>query len=145
MTQYAPPPPAGMPYPSMPPGPAGMSYGGPPPVMGYGGYSPPPPVRRSHAGRIAGVVVGVLVVLVVGFFAFVMAFGAPVVTDDQVEQQITNEFGLAPGSVSCPNSLEGEVGAQMTCTATDGGTSAPVLVQVTSVEGDTVNFTMTVQ
>lgn len=145
MTQYAPPPPAGMPYPPMPPGPNGMPYGGPPPVQGYGGYSPPPPVRKSHAGRIAGIVVGVLVVLVVAFFAFVMAFGAPVVDGDDVEQKITSEFGLAPGSVSCPDSLEGEVGAQITCTATDAGTSAPVLVQVTSVEGDTVNFTMTVQ
>ncbi|HSK61286.1 MAG TPA: DUF4333 domain-containing protein [Actinomycetospora sp.] len=89
--------------------------------------------------------VGAFVVLVVGLFALVVAFGAPVVTGDQVEQQIASEFGLTPGSVSCPDSLEGEVGAQITCTATDGGASAPVLVQVTSVEGDTVNFTMTVQ
>lgn len=145
MTQHAPPPPAGLPRPPMPPGPAGMPYGGPPPVQGYGGYSPPPPVRRGRAGRIAGIVVGVLGALVVGLFALVIAFGTPVVEGDDVEQQIASEFGLAPGSVSCPDSLEGEVGAQMTCTATDGGTSAPVLVQVTSVEGDTVNFTMTVQ
>jgi hypothetical protein len=145
MTQYAPPPPAGMPHPPMPPGPAGMPSGFPPPVQGYGGYSPPPPVRTRRAGRVAGIVAAVLGLLVAGFVVLVAVFGAPVVDGDDVEQKIASEFGLTPGSVSCPGTLAGEVGAQITCTATDGGTSAPVLVQVTGVEGDTVNFTMTVQ
>lgn len=145
MSQQAPPPPAGYPYPSVPPPPAGVPYGGPPPAPGYGGYAPPPPVRRSSAGKVVGIVVGVLVAIVVGIFALVMAFGSPVVTADQVEQQIAQQYGVAPSQVSCPSSLEGEVGAQITCTGTDAGRTTTLLVQVTSVQGDTVNFSITPQ
>jgi hypothetical protein len=140
MTQYAPPPSAGMPHPQMPPGPTGIPYGAPPPVQGYGGYPPQPPVRKSRAGRIVGIVVGVLGALVVGLFALVIAFGAPVVDGDDVEQQIAQQYGVAPDQVSCPSSLEGEVGAQITCTGTDAGQTTTLLVRVTGVQGDTVNF-----
>jgi hypothetical protein len=145
MTQYAPPPAAGHPQPPVPPGPTGLPYGGPPPAPGYVNYYPQPSVRKSSAGKVIGIVAGVLVAVLAGIFVLVMAFGSPVVTDDRVEQEIVSQFGLAPGSVSCPSSLEGEVGAEMTCTATDGGVSTPVLVQVTGLEGDMVNFTMTPQ
>ncbi len=140
MTQYAPPPSAGMPHPPMPPGPAGIPYGAPPPVQGYRGDPPQPPVRKSRAGRIVGIVVGVLGALVVGLFALVIAFGAPVVDGDDVEQQIAQQYGVAPDQVSCPSSLEGEVGAQITCTGTDAGQTTTLLVRVTGVQGDTVNF-----
>jgi hypothetical protein len=33
----------------------------------------------------------------------------------------------------------------MTCTGTDAGTSSTLLVQVTGVQGDTVNFSITPQ
>lgn len=140
MTQYAPPPSAGMPHPSMPPGPTGMPYGGPPPVGGYGGYPPPPPVRKSSAGKVVGILAGVFAAVVAAIFVFVMAFGAPVVTADQVEEQIAQQYGVAPDQVSCPSSLEGEVGAQITCTGTDAGQTTTLLVRVTGVQGDTVNF-----
>lgn len=145
MSQQAPPPPAGFPYPSTPQGPAGPPYGGPPPIPGYGGYPPPPPVRRSRAPKIIGIVVGSLVAVVVALVALVMVFGSPVVTADQVEAQIAQQYGVAPTQVSCPSSLEGEVGAQITCTGTDAGEATTLLVQVTSVEGDTVNFSITPQ
>lgn len=145
MTQYAPPPTAGYSQRPVPPAPAGMPFGGPAPAPGYGGYAPPPPMRKSAAGKVIGIVAGVLTALLAGVFVLAMVFGTTVVTDDQVEQQIVTQFGLAPGSASCPSSLEGEVGAQMTCTATDGGVATPVLVEVTSVDGDMVNFTMTPQ
>jgi hypothetical protein len=102
-------------------------------------------VRRSSGGKVIGIVVGVFAALVVAIFVLVMAFGTVTVTDDQVEAQIAQQFGLTPSQVSCPTSLEGTVGAQMTCTATEGGTPTPVLVEVTSVDGTTVNFTMTPQ
>jgi hypothetical protein len=145
MTQQVTPPPAGYPYPPMPPGPAGMSWGGPPPAPGFGDFPPPPPVRKRSAGKVIGIVVGVFVATVVGIFVLVMAFGTVTVTDDQVEQQIAQQFGLTPSQVSCPSSLEGDVGEQMTCTASEGGVQTPVLVEVTGVDGTTVNFTMTPQ
>jgi hypothetical protein len=145
MTQQAPPPPAGYPYPPMPQGPAGLPYGGQPPAPGYGGYAPPPPVRKSSAGKIVGIVAGVFVAIIVAFFAYVIVFGNPVVSADQVETQIAQQYGVAPNQVSCPSSLEGEVGASITCTGTDAGQSTQLLVQVTGVEGDNVNFSITPQ
>lgn len=140
MTQYAPPPSAGMPHPPMPPGPSGMPYGGPAPIGGYGGYPPPPSVRKGGAGKVVGILAGVFAAVVAAIFVFVMAFGAPVVTADQVEEQIAQQYGVAPDQVSCPSSLEGEVGAQITCTGTDAGQTTTLLVRVTGVQGDTVNF-----
>lgn len=145
MSQQAPPPPAGFPHPPMPPGPAGMPYGGPPPAPGYGGYPPPPPVRTSSVGKILGIVVVAVVALLAGLFALLVVFGSPTLTADQVEQQIAQQYGVDASQVSCPSSLEGEVGAQITCTGTDAGVTTPLLVQVTGVEGDVVNFSITPQ
>ncbi|WP_166659817.1 DUF4333 domain-containing protein [Actinomycetospora succinea] len=102
-------------------------------------------MRKSKAPKIIGIVVGAFVAVVVGLFVLVMAFGNPVVTADQVEQQIAQQYGVAPSQVSCPSSLEGEVGATITCTGTDAGQTSTLLVQVTGVEGDTVNFSITPQ
>lgn len=144
MSQQAPPPPVGYSHPPMPQGAAGMPYGGRPSAPGYGGYAPPPP-PKSKAPKIIGIVVGVFVAIVVALFALVMAFGNPVVTADQVEAQIAQQYEVAPSQVSCPSSLEGEVGATITCTGTDAGQTTTLLVQVTGVEGDTVNFSITPQ
>lgn len=142
MTQQAPPPAPsfpGQPYPGQPY--AGQPVGYP---QGYGAGGPPPP-RRSRAGKIIGVVVGGFFSLIAAIFVLVMIFGNPVVTADQVEEQIAQQYSLSPAEVSCPSSLEGSVGTQMTCTVTEDGTSQPLLVQVTSVDGSTVNFSMTPQ
>lgn len=144
MTQQIPPhaqPFHGQPYPGQPypgqPGPAGYPHG-----PGAGGYPPP---RTSRVGKIVGIVVGGFFALIAVIFVLVMIFGDPVVTAEQVEAQIATQYGVPVDQISCPSSLEGEVGVQMTCTGTDGGTSTPLLVQVTSVEGDTVNFDITPQ
>ncbi len=154
MSQQAPPPPAGQypgqgqpgqPYPGQPypgqgqPGPAGYPYG-----SGGGGYPPAPP-RKSNVGKIIGIIAGVFVAVIVAIFVLVMIFGTPSVTADQVEQQIAQQYGVDVAQVSCPSSLEGTVGATMTCTGNDGGTSSTLLVQVTSVEDDTVKFSITPQ
>jgi Domain of unknown function (DUF4333) len=151
MSQQAPPPPAG-PFPGQPlpgqgqygqPGPAGYPYG-----SGGGGYPPPQqpqPPRKSKVGKVIGIVVGVFVALIVAIFVLVMVFGNPTVSAEQVEAQIAQQYGVDVSQVSCPGSLEGTVGATMTCTGTDAGTSSPLLVQVTGVDGDTVNFSITPQ
>jgi hypothetical protein len=144
MSQQAAMPPAGYPYPPVSPPPAGLPFGGPPPAPGHGGYAPPP-LRKSSAGKVIGIVGGVLAAFVVGIFVLVMVVGTVTVTDRQVEQQIADQYGLTPSQVSCPSSLEGTVGTRMTCTANEGGVSTPVLVEVTGVDGTTVNFTMTPQ
>ncbi|PVY95883.1 DUF4333 domain-containing protein [Actinomycetospora cinnamomea] len=145
MTQYAPPPAAGYPQPPMPPGPAGMPYGGPPGAPAYGGYAPPPPERKGGAGKIIGAVVATLVAVIAILAAIGFAMGPPVVAADQVELQIAQQYGVDATQVDCPSPLEGEVGARITCTGTDAGQTTTLLVQVTSVEGDTVNFTITPQ
>jgi hypothetical protein len=151
MSQQAPPPPAG-PFPGQQfpgqgpygqPGPTGYPYG-----SGGGGYPPPQqplPPRKSKAGKVIGIVAGVFVAFIVAIFVLVMAFGNPTVSAEQVEQQIAQQYGVDVSQVSCPASLEGTVGATMTCTGTDNGTSSPLLVQVTGVDGDTVNFSITPQ
>jgi hypothetical protein len=50
--------------------------------------------------------------------------------------------GVPAGSftVACPGDLAGTVGTTMTCSVTKDGTTSEVLLSVTSVEGDTVNF-----
>ena len=144
MSQQAQYRPVGYGQPPMSPPPAGMGYGPPPLAPGYEGYSPPPS-RKSSAGKVVGIVLGVFVALIAAIFVLVMVFGTVTVTDGQVEQKIAQQFGYSPADVSCPSSLEGTVGAQMTCTATEGGVTTPVVVQVTGVDGTTVNFTMTPQ
>ncbi|MDD7934437.1 DUF4333 domain-containing protein [Actinomycetospora straminea] len=102
-------------------------------------------MRKSSVGKILGIVVVAIVALLAGLFALLVVFGNPSVTADQVEQQIAQQYGVEAGQVSCPSSLEGEVGATITCTGTDAGVTTPLLVQVTGVEGDVVNFSITPQ
>ncbi|MEJ2886346.1 DUF4333 domain-containing protein [Actinomycetospora aeridis] len=102
-------------------------------------------MRKGSAGKVIGIVAAVAGALVVAFFAYVIVFGNPVVSADEVEYQIAQQYGVTPSQISCPSSLEGEVGAQITCTGTDAGQSTPLLVQVTGVDGDNVNFSITPQ
>ena len=50
--------------------------------------------------------------------------------------------GVAAGTftVACPGDLTGTVGTTMTCSVTTDANTSEVLLTVTSVEGDTVNF-----
>lgn len=55
---------------------------------------------------------------------------------DQLEQQV----GHKPETVTCPDNLKGVEGATLRCTLTDAGETYGVNVTVTSVEGGDVNF-----
>ncbi|TDC97443.1 DUF4333 domain-containing protein [Actinomadura sp. 7K507] len=72
------------------------------------------------------------------------------VSADKVEEQLDAKFGppfddagIGPATSECPESLKGEVGATLECTVRDAtGRTYPMVVTVTSVDGDQVNFNM---
>ena len=58
----------------------------------------------------------------------------------QLTDQLTQQVGHKPDSVSCPDNLKGTVGATMRCDLTDSGQTYGVTVTVASVGGGDVNF-----
>ena len=64
----------------------------------------------------------------------------------QAEEQLASEVDGAAPDVSCPGDLDAEEGATMECELTVEGdeTVYPVSIEVTSVEGDTANFSIEV-
>ena len=60
----------------------------------------------------------------------------------QITTKITDSGGKKAESVTCPNDLKGEVGAQIDCTMKDGDKTRTVNVTVTSIDGDNVKFDM---
>jgi hypothetical protein len=60
--------------------------------------------------------------------------------EETLADQVTEEVGTAPDEIDCPGGLDGENGATQTCTLRTGTDELDVEVEVTSVEGDTVNF-----
>lgn len=58
----------------------------------------------------------------------------------QISSQLAAQIGETPDSVECPDDLDAQVGATMTCVLTHAGTSYDVNVSVTAVEGDNVSF-----
>lgn len=92
-----------------------------------------------------------LATLVAGLAAVTLLLsgcGTPSVSQDQLEEkiktQLTAQVGQAPDSIECPGDLKGEVGATQRCVLAAGGTKYGVTVTVTSVEGNTVNFSIKV-
>jgi Domain of unknown function (DUF4333) len=65
---------------------------------------------------------------------------AKVATVDSVEEQIKSQLGT--DSSDCPTDLQGEQGQSIVCKATKGAEAFDVKVTVTSVAGDTINFTI---
>ena len=63
-----------------------------------------------------------------------------VATDDSVEEQIKSQLGT--DSSDCPTDLKGEQGQSILCKATKGDEAFDVKVTVTSVSGDTINFSI---
>jgi predicted thioesterase len=57
-----------------------------------------------------------------------------------ISDQLTQQLGSRPDSVTCPDNLKGTVGATLRCQLTDGGQKYGVNVTVTSVDGNNVNF-----
>lgn len=74
--------------------------------------------------------------------------GASALSAADVEKQITSQLkgsdGSTPDSAKCPDELDAEVGATMTCTATAGGDEFDVEVKVTKVEDGTASFDLAV-
>lgn len=73
------------------------------------------------------------------------SFGASVRVDPDdlavhVSDVLAETVGRAPDAVDCPDSLEGEVGAETRCTLTDGDLRYGVDVVVTEVQGTDVRI-----
>lgn len=74
--------------------------------------------------------------------------GTKAVSQSQVErkvsEQLTQQVGQKPDSVSCPDDLPATKGTTMRCTLSAGGTSIGLTVTVTSVEDSDVKFAIQV-
>src|SRR6202165_2032913 len=57
----------------------------------------------------------------------------------QISDQLTQQFGHKPDSVTCPDNLKGTQGATLRCDLTDTGQKYGVTVLVNSGDGDAVN------
>lgn len=69
--------------------------------------------------------------------------GVSVAKDDvakEISEQLTQEVGRAPDSVSCPTDLKGEVGATVRCKLEGDGETYGVTATVTKVDGSDVRF-----
>ena len=69
--------------------------------------------------------------------------GVTVAKDDvatEISNQLKQEVGRAPESVTCPSDLKGEVGATLRCDLQDGGETYGVTATVTKVDGTNVKF-----
>lgn len=88
------------------------------------------------SGAIAGSLVGITA----------CSSGPKEVSKDDVVKQIsakmTDAAGNKPDSVSCPDGLKGQVGAQLNCSMKIKGQEYNVNVTATSVKGDDVLFDM---
>jgi uncharacterized protein DUF4333 len=62
----------------------------------------------------------------------------------QVSAQLAEQVGHAPESVTCPEDLEGKVGAKLRCELEDGGSTYGVDVTVTKVNGTNIKFNIKV-
>ena len=60
--------------------------------------------------------------------------------EEQISTQLEGQLGAAPDDVSCPGDLDATKGETMTCTLTADDVEYDVKVEVTDVDGDTVNF-----
>lgn len=58
----------------------------------------------------------------------------------QISQQLRQQVGRAPESVTCPSDLKGDKGETLRCELTDSGETYGVTVRVTSVKGGDVKF-----
>lgn len=62
----------------------------------------------------------------------------------RVSELLEEQVGRAPDSVTCPEDLVGEIGAETQCVLEDGADRYGVEVVVTSVEGTNVGFDIAV-
>jgi Domain of unknown function (DUF4333) len=58
----------------------------------------------------------------------------------EISEQLKQQVGRAPDSVTCPDDLKGEVGTKERCELKDGNDTYGVTVTVTSVKDSDVKF-----
>ena len=58
----------------------------------------------------------------------------------KVSDQLTQQIGRKPDSVTCPDNLKGNQGATLRCDLKDGGQTLGVTVTVTDVDAGDVHF-----
>lgn len=58
----------------------------------------------------------------------------------EISNQLKEQVGRAPDSVTCPEDLKGEKGVKEKCELKDGNDTYGVTVTVTGVEGKDVKF-----
>lgn len=90
-------------------------------------------VRQTVAGASLACAV-VLGTAGCSFSASTTSAVAPAAVEEQIRTQLGTE------TATCPEGLDGEVGAKVTCSATAGGRAFDVAVTVTSVDNGTVKF-----
>ena len=95
-------------------------------------------VRRNRPMRRT--LVAALMIAAGGLLAGCSAAVPQADVEEQITTLLEKELGTAPQDTSCPEDLPAEKGSKMTCTTTVEGTEYDILVNVTSVEGDTANF-----
>lgn len=61
---------------------------------------------------------------------------------NQISTKMTSPTGQKPDSVTCPDDLKAQVGAQINCTMKANGQTSTVNVTVSSINGDQANFEM---
>ncbi|MBN9634714.1 MAG: DUF4333 domain-containing protein, partial [Actinobacteria bacterium] len=58
----------------------------------------------------------------------------------QISDQLGQQFGTKPESVTCPDNLKGTTGATLRCELKDSGQTYGVTVTVNNVDGSDVNY-----
>ncbi len=59
----------------------------------------------------------------------------------QAQQALSEQVGIEAPPINCPSDMEAKVGAEMTCTLSDGETTYEVYITVTALNDDnTANF-----
>ena len=56
--------------------------------------------------------------------------------ETQAQQALTEQVGIEAPPITCPGDLDATVGAEMTCTLSDGETAYDVKVTVTAINDD---------
>jgi hypothetical protein len=112
-----------------------------PPAPVPGANAPPPPPRRSNGKILAGVIATVVVLAGAGGWYLFLSPFSPLRGLDatKVESEIvrvTEEVGLTPTDVQCPDSIPIETGRVDTCTATVEGQQVTYTVAQSDDQGN---------
>jgi len=101
----------------------------------------------ATAGLVLGIVFTLIGVGAIAIGVVAASTATPTVAQSEVETQISDQLqisnGHRPQSVACAHDLPGTVGAAVSCTVTDAGTTLPVTATVTSMDGNTAHFSIT--